>query len=181
VKFSIFKFVMANRYMGRFLLAIIMLAAMFTYSCAFMGTRYYDVIIAKADWISYTSLYPNATMEPDGYFLNEMAQYVEQYGEDICSYYISNLSEYERDLYINQALDSGYKEAITYCVKNNRQDHFYGNREGMRGWLKSVKTPFYNDINSEIFVEENSRFLGFYQVDGQEYYIYIFVEETPEG
>ncbi|MDR2584434.1 MAG: hypothetical protein LBC75_13230 [Fibromonadaceae bacterium] len=163
---------MANRRIKRLLLAITMLAAIFAYSC---GTcpRYYNAIIAKANGISYTSLYPEATMEPRGYFLNEMAQYGEQYGEDICNHYINNLSEEERNLYIKQAEDNGYKEAITYCINNNKQGSFYGDAYEIKDWLKSMNTPFYNDIASEIFVEKNYRFLGFYQADEQEYYIFV--------
>jgi len=169
---------MANRHIKRLLLATTMLAAIFTCSCG-VCPRYYNAKIAKANGISYTSLYPEATMEPRGYFLNEMAQYGEQYGEDICNHYINNLSEDERNLYIKQAEDNGYKEAITYCINNNKQDSFYGDTEGIKGWLKSMNMPFYNDIASEIFVEGNYRFLGFYQADGHEYY--IFVDEEVYG
>jgi hypothetical protein len=166
---------MANK-AKRFLLSFIMLAAIFAYSCGSGGPSYY-AMIAKANWISYTTLYPDATMNPGGYFLNEMAQYGGyQYGEDICNYYIDNLSEDERNSYISQA--GGRDYAIAYCIRNNEQDHFHENNiENIKDRIKSANTPYYDAINREIFVRGNYKFLGFYQVDEQVYY--ILVSFTP--
>jgi len=156
-------------------LAITMLAAIFAYSCYISDdpSPICFAKIAKADWISYTSLYPNVTMSPGGYFLNEMAQYGSyQYGEDICKYYINNLSEEERNLYIEQA--GGRDKAINYCVINNEQDRFDGKgSKELKSWLKSANTPYNDAINREIFDKYNEVFLGFYYVGEQLYYIYV--------
>jgi len=160
----------------RFLLAIAMLAAIFAYSCYewTSGEPSYIAKIAKTDWISYTSLYPNVTMEPGGYFLNEMAEYgFYQYGKDICNYYIDNLSEEERDLYISQAGGSR-NYALNYCVENNKQDHIQThNEKEIKNWLKSANTPYNDAINREVLDRWNYQFLGFYYVGEQLYYIYV--------
>jgi len=165
---------MENRHIKRLLLATTMIAAIFAYSCIGSGGPSYRAKLAKADWISYTSLYPNMTMSPGGYFLNEMAEYGSyRYGEDICKYYIDNLSEEERNLYISQAGSRG--NAIDSCVRNNEQDSFSGDSEKeLKNWLKSVNTPYYDAINREIFDGWNEEFLGFYYVGEQLYYIYVF-------
>jgi hypothetical protein len=162
---------MANK-VNSFLLAIIMLATIFAYSCGGGGSPIYYAKIAKADWILYASLYPNVTMEPGGYYLNEMARYgAYQYGEDICKYYIDHhLSEDERNLYISQA--GGRDYAIDFCIMNNEQKSFSG--ESIKDSIKSANTPYYDAINREIFVRKNNEFLGFfYSVDEQLYYIYV--------
>ncbi|MDR2584431.1 MAG: hypothetical protein LBC75_13215 [Fibromonadaceae bacterium] len=165
---------MANRRIKRLLLATTMLAAIFAYSCIVSGGPSYHAKLAKADWISYTSLYPNVTMSPGGYFLNEMAEYGSyKYGKDICNYYINSLSEEERNLYISQA--GGRDNAIANCVRNNEQDSFSGdNEKELKNWLKSVNTPYYDAINREVFDGWNEQFLGFYYVGEQLYYIYVF-------
>jgi len=157
----------------RFLLAAtIVLAMIFTYSCSSedeKGKDYY-AIIARTGGISYTSLYPNVSMEPEGYFLNEMAQYVSggQYEEDICSRIVVCTSL--------EAVSIGFRSAEDCCRSRLIKEHpAFGGVAAMRDWLKSADTPFYNDINSEIFIEGNSKFLGFYRADGEE--LYIFVSE----
>ena len=166
---------MANRRIKRLLLAITMFAAIFAYSCdgGECLQNPYTAIIAKADWISYTSLYPDVTMSPGGYFLDDMAQYGSyQYGKDICKYYLNNLSETERDWNISKA--GGEDKAIDYCVENNEQERFSGEgKEELRNWLKSVNTPYNDNINREILDKGKERFLGFYYVGEQLYYIYV--------
>jgi hypothetical protein len=169
---------MANK-ANRFLFAITMLAAIFAYSCLETCPPSYYAKIAKANWISYTSLYPDVTMEPDGYYLNEMAEYGDyQYANDICNYYIDNLNEEERDLYISQAGGNRYR-AINYCIKSNKQDHIHTiDTNEIKNWLKSANTPFYEAINREV-LDKFGSFLGFYYVEEQEYYIYV--EGVPGG
>jgi hypothetical protein len=164
---------MANK-ANRFLFAITMLAAMFAYSCySSGGDPSCYAKIAKANWISYTSLYPDVTMEPGGYYLNEMVN-GPQYANDICNYYIDNiLSEEERDLYISQAGGSRYY-AINYCIENNEQDHINTNdTKEFKNWIKSANTPYNDAINKEVFDKYGGDFLGFYYVGEQEYYIYV--------
>jgi len=214
---------------NHFLLAVsVMLAMAFTYSCSnsdekdekhynakiYSANIYYntngcdvtsDIVfpLPYATMESYIFLYPYITMEPRGYFLNEMAK--SEFSADICSYNINKLREFDDyehrvslALYESKAewclnllerlsLTPGgtsehvynpeeaklYGSERYYCVVNSTQDFFSGKIAEMKDWLKSANTPFYNDINSEIFVEGNSKFLGFYKVNGQEYYIFV--------
>ena len=136
-----------------------MLAAIFAYSCYTSGESSYYAKIAKADSnYPYISLYPDVTEEPEGYFLNDMAQYGGQYGEDIC---------------IRRA--GGRDSAIADCVENDKLDSFSGGSEKeMKKWLKSKNTPYYDAINREILDKMNElHFLGFYPVGEQLYYIYV--------
>jgi len=158
---------------NRFLLAvIIMLTMTFTYSCSSEEKeKDYYARIASTGGISYTSLYPNVIMEPGGYFLNEMAQYasgagsISQYGEDICSHIVV----------CDPIMATMLGTSVTNCCQTMLiKEHLtYRGAAAMKDWLKSMDTPFYNDIISEIFVGGNSKFLGFYQVDGQEFYIFV--------
>jgi hypothetical protein len=189
---------------SRSLLASLMLAMVFTYSCSsdVDENHYYAEILESgsfypyyefyynsklmkpnislypyANMESYIFLYPIVTMESGGYFLNKMAK--SEFIEDLCSYHINNLGNYFSpeviQNYIHEISALGLGSPMHYCIFINKPDSFSGKMAEMKDWLKSSKTPFYNDINSEIFVEGNSKFLGFYKVNGQEHY--IFVEE----
>ena len=141
-------------------LAITMLAAIFAFSCATSGGPVYYAKIAKADSnYPYTSVYPDVIEEPEGYFLNDNARYGSyEYGEYIC---ISRVG--------------GRDSTIANCVKNDELDSFDGeSTEEMKKWLKSANTPYNDAINKEIFGKWNFDFLGFYSVDGQLYYIYVY-------
>jgi len=116
-------------------------------------------------------------MEPKGYFLNEMAKF--EFRSDICRYYINNFNERKRnECNIRVAASGGASDIIVCCIMDNNNISYgevLGKMAEVNDWLKSANTPFYNDINNEIFVKGNSKFLGFYKVNGQEHY--VFVEE----
>jgi len=170
---------------SRSLLAILTLAMVFTYSCSSTKEEklYYAEIASAnsadplfpllATMESYTFLYPYITMDSKGYFLNEKVK--SEVVRDMCSYYLNNMTPDKRNSFGFAASASGFYNAIDYCESGSIHDMFRGEMAKMKDWLKSANTPFYNDINSEIFVEGNSKFLGFYKVNGQEHY--IFVEE----
>jgi hypothetical protein len=178
----------------RSLLASLTLAMVFTYSCSSDADEneksYYAIstkgrnqssdfyIQAYSTMESYTFLYPYVSMKPGGYFLNENAK--PEFGRNFCSYYMNNLDPATR-AELETAAFLFNSNAISMCDNMNgirpytSKNGYDLNAEEMKDWLKSENIPFYNDINSEIFVEGNSKFLGFYKVNGQEHY--IFVEE----
>jgi len=151
---------------NRFILAIsVIIITVFTYSCYTSGDPIYFAIIGRTIGTSYQQLYPNAIMESGGYFLNDNVQ--SEFEEDMCRYCISNLSD--------ECLH--YNNDVNSCIEGI-QDNFlnYNSTKEMKNALKSLNTPFYNDIDRKIFVEWNNKFLGFYQIDGQEHYIYVRFE-----
>lgn len=169
---------------NRFLLAaIIILATIFTSCSQYDDTeeQRYFAIISTTHGISYASLYPHVIMEPGGYFLNEMAQYASgrnghQYKKDICNRIAFVCTPEEMIIATLFPMDCCDIKVPIYDMYPNRD--YNSNRDGgeMRDWLKSVDMPFYNDINSEIFADGNSKFLGFYRVDGEERYISVWKE-----
>jgi len=169
----------------RSLLAALTFAMVFTYSCSSTEEekKYYAAKIARANSAdtlfpllatmeSYTFLYPYISMGSKGYFLNEKVK--SEFVADMCSYYLNNMTPNERNSYGLDASGSGFNTAIDCCEAGSIQDLFRGEMAEMKDWLKSENIPFYNDIVSEIFVEGNSKFLGFYKVNGQEHYIFVW-------